>query len=83
MTNKCPTAPNRRYGCGHLCFETEGTLDRLPDEIEMDPAEVRRKQPIPASAMPYGTPPGGLYDSGDRRMALDRAIEWAERSHAR
>jgi 2-furoyl-CoA dehydrogenase large subunit len=78
MTNKSLTGPNRGYACGHLYFETEGMMDRLADTLGLDPVEVRRKNLIPASAMPYRTPTGGLYDSGDYPAALDKALEIAK-----
>ena len=77
MTNKSLTGPNRGYACGHLYFESEGMLDRLADELGMDPAEVRRRNLIPPQAMPYRTPSGGLYDSGDYEACLDQTLELA------
>jgi 2-furoyl-CoA dehydrogenase large subunit len=77
MTNKSLTGPNRGYACGHLYFETEGMLDRLADEIGMDPAEVRRRNLVGPAAMPYRTPSGGLYDSGDYPTAFEKALEMA------
>ncbi len=77
MTNKSLTGPNRGYACGHLYFETEGMVDRLADELGMDPAEVRRRNLIGPGAMPYRTPTGGLYDSGDYPKAFDKALELA------
>jgi 2-furoyl-CoA dehydrogenase large subunit len=78
MTNKSLTGPNRGYACGHLYFETEGMMDRLADTLGMDPAEVRRRNLIPADAFPYRTPTGGLYDSGDYQTAFDKALELAK-----
>ena len=75
MTNKAPTGPYRGYGCGHLYFETERMLDLLAEKLGLDPAEVRRRNLIPADAFPYRTPTGGLYDSGDFEAALDRALD--------
>ncbi|MBI2160861.1 MAG: xanthine dehydrogenase family protein, partial [Candidatus Rokubacteria bacterium] len=83
MTNKCLTGPNRGYACGHLYFETEGMMDRLADKLGLDPVEVRRKNLIPASSMPYRTPTGGLYDSGDYPKALDKALEVAKYAELR
>src|SRR5215468_7697334 len=77
MTNKSLTGPNRGYACGHLYFETEGMMDRLAERLGLDPAEVRRRNLIPADAFPYRTPTGGLYDSGDYPAALDKAVELA------
>jgi 2-furoyl-CoA dehydrogenase large subunit len=83
MTNKSLTGPNRGYACGHLYFETEGMMDRLADTLGMDPAEVRRRNLIPADAFPYRTPTGGLYDSGDYQTAFDKALELAKYAELR
>jgi 2-furoyl-CoA dehydrogenase large subunit len=77
MTNKCPTGPNRGYGCAHLYFEIERLVDMLADKLGMDPAEVRRRNLIQANQFPYRTPTGGLYDSGNYPAALERALEAA------
>jgi 2-furoyl-CoA dehydrogenase large subunit len=77
MTNKSLTGPNRGYACGHLYFETERMMDLLAERLDLDPAEVRRRNLIPADAFPYRTPTGGLYDSGDYVAALDKALEIA------
>jgi 2-furoyl-CoA dehydrogenase large subunit len=75
MTNKSLTGPNRGYACGHLYFETESMMDLLAEKTGLDPVEVRRRNLIPAEALPYRTPTGGLYDSGDYAATLDRALE--------
>ncbi|HMH50615.1 MAG TPA: xanthine dehydrogenase family protein molybdopterin-binding subunit [Candidatus Acidoferrum sp.] len=78
MTNKSLTGPNRGYACGHLYFETESMMDLLAAEVGLDPAEVRRRNLIPADAFPYRTPTGGYYDSGDYAATLDKALEIAK-----
>src|SRR5438309_4556032 len=77
MTNKSLTGPNRGYACGHLYFETEGMMDRLADELGLDPIEIRRRNLIAPEQMPYRTPTGGYYDSGDYPAALDKAVQVA------
>src|SRR5438445_4628672 len=83
MTNKSLTGPNRGYACGHLYFESEGMIDRLADRLGMDPAEVRRRNLIPPGAMPYRTPTGGLYDSGDYPAAFEKGLEIAKYTELR
>src|SRR5919106_245762 len=78
MTNKSLTGPNRGYACGHLYFETERMMDLLAERLGLDPAEVRRRNLLPAAEMPYRTPTGGLYDSGDYARTLDKALETAK-----
>jgi 2-furoyl-CoA dehydrogenase large subunit len=77
MTNKSLTGPNRGYACGHLYFETERMMDLLAEKIGIDPAEVRRRNLIPAGVFPYRTPTGGLYDSGDYPATFAKALELA------
>src|SRR5207245_327032 len=77
MTNKSLTGPNRGYACGHLYFETEGMMDRLAEKLGLDPAEVRRRNLIPPDELPYRTPTGGYYDSGDYPKTLQMALATA------
>ncbi len=78
MTNKCPTGPNRGYGCQQLYFETERIVDLLADRLKMDPADIRRKNLIPKEEFPYTNPTGGIYDAGDYLACLDMALEKAD-----
>jgi 2-furoyl-CoA dehydrogenase large subunit len=78
MTNKSLTGPNRGYACGHLYFETEGMMDRLAEKLGLDPAEIRRRNLLVPEQMPYRTPTGGLYDSGDYPTAFDKALDLAK-----
>src|SRR5881409_675954 len=77
MTNKSLTGPNRGYACGHLYFETEGMMDRLAEKLGLDPAEVRRRNLIPPAELPYRTPTGSYYDSGDYPKTLQMALDMA------
>ncbi|MGH9012265.1 MAG: xanthine dehydrogenase family protein molybdopterin-binding subunit, partial [Acidimicrobiia bacterium] len=45
--------------------------------LGLDPAELLRRNLVPCSAMPYRSPAGGVYDSGDYGACLDRALELA------
>ena len=75
VSNKVPTGPNRGYGCQQVYLETERTLDEAAERLGLDPAEIRRRNLIPAGAFPYETPSGGLYDSGDYPRVLELALE--------
>jgi 2-furoyl-CoA dehydrogenase large subunit len=83
MTNKSLTGPNRGYACGHLYFETERMMDLLAQRLGLDPVELRRRNLIEPPQMPYRTPTGGLYDSGDYPAVLDRAVELARYAELR
>src|SRR5438067_4630218 len=73
-TNTTPVDAYRGAGRPEAALLIERIMDRLADEIGMDPAEVRRKNFIPSDAFPFNTISGITYDSGDYAPALDRAL---------
>ncbi len=72
-TNKVPTGPYRGAGRPEAAYVAERMADLAARELGLDPADIRRRNLIPASAMPYRTALGFTYDSGDYAAALDRA----------
>ena len=77
-TNTTPVDAYRGAGRPEATFAIERGMDRLADEIGMDPAELRRKNFVPSDAFPFTTISGITYDSGDYAPALDRALEMAD-----
>jgi CO/xanthine dehydrogenase Mo-binding subunit len=74
-TNKSPVGPNRGYSrLQHLWF-TERIIDIVANELDLDPVEIRKQNYIRADEMPYETPNGCVYDSGDYSASLDLALE--------
>jgi CO/xanthine dehydrogenase Mo-binding subunit len=74
-TNKSPCGPNRGYSrMQHLWF-TERIIDIVAQELELDPVEIRKRNYIRADEMPYETPNGCVYDSGDYARCLDEALK--------
>jgi len=74
VTNKAPCSPNRGYSrMQHLWF-TERVMDIVAGELGLDPVEVRKRNFIRADEMPYTTPNGCVYDSGDYAGMLDLAL---------
>ncbi len=55
----------------------ERAVDLFAAEIGMDPADVRRRNLLPAFSEPHTTPMGATYDNGDYTVALDAALEAA------
>jgi carbon-monoxide dehydrogenase large subunit len=78
FTNKPPTGAYRGAGGPEAAFCMERTIDLIAKDLELDPAEVRRKNFISADAFPYTTPTGITYDSGDYARGFGRALELAE-----
>src|SRR4029077_1319121 len=75
VTNKAPCSPNRGYSrMQHLWF-TERVIDIVAQGLGLDPVEVRKKNYVKAEEMPYTTPNGCVYDSGDYARMLDIALE--------
>src|SRR5215213_8497951 len=77
LTNRCPTGLNRGFGGPQLYLALEGAMNVAATRLEIDPAELRRRNLIGADAFPYRTPSGGLYDSGDYEACLDHALDLA------
>ncbi|HEX7084409.1 MAG TPA: xanthine dehydrogenase family protein molybdopterin-binding subunit [Gaiellaceae bacterium] len=85
-TNKAPCSPNRGYSrMQHLWF-TERMIDIVAHELDLDPVEVRKRNYVRADEMPYETPNGCVYDSGDYAAMLDMALDlvgWEHREERR
>jgi carbon-monoxide dehydrogenase large subunit len=81
MTNKITCSPVRGAGRPQGCFVMERMMDRIARELGLDRAEVRRRNFIQPSQMPYNIGltfrdgKQAIYDSGDyplsQQMALD------------
>src|SRR5207249_4912667 len=76
-TNKAPGGV--AYRCSFRVTEASYLIERLVEnaavELGVDPAELRARNFIPASAMPYHSATGWVYDSGDYHEALLLALE--------
>ncbi|MFO7250048.1 MAG: xanthine dehydrogenase family protein molybdopterin-binding subunit [Actinomycetes bacterium] len=77
LTNTTPVGAYRGAGRPEATATIERLVDIFAAEIGMDPAEVRRRNLIPADKFPYTTPTGLVYDSGEYVKALDRVLEAA------
>jgi carbon-monoxide dehydrogenase large subunit len=75
VTNKPPVAPYRGIGwtAGHCAREL--LIEHAARELELDPAELRRRNMVEPHEFPYESCTGMLYDSGSFRESLDRALE--------
>jgi 2-furoyl-CoA dehydrogenase large subunit len=74
-TNKAPVSPNRGYSRMQHLWLTERIIDIVAAELGLDPVEVRKRNYVKAEQMPYETPNGCVYDSGDYARSLDIALE--------
>src|ERR1700732_2485752 len=56
LTNTHCTSPYRGAGRPEASYMIERLIDIAADQIDLDPAELRRRNTIPPQAMPYRTP---------------------------
>ncbi len=74
FTTTLPTDAYRGAGRPEACYVLERLADEAARKLGLDRAELRRRNLVPASAMPYKTPIGPTYDCGDFPRILARAI---------
>ncbi len=77
FTNTVPTAPYRGAGRPEANYVLERVVEEASRVTRIDPAKLRRRNLIPASAMPYKTAVGTTFDSGDFAPILDKALALA------
>jgi carbon-monoxide dehydrogenase large subunit len=81
QTNKVPTIPVRGAGYPQAAFAMERLMDRVARELGLDRAEVRRRNLVAASQMPYEKPLKNragapvILDSGDYALCQQKALE--------
>ena len=78
FTNTNPVRPYRGNGRPEMAFVIERMVDLAAAEMRIDPAELRRRNYIPADAMPFKTGLTFTYDSGAFEKNMDLALELAE-----
>jgi 2-furoyl-CoA dehydrogenase large subunit len=74
-TNKAPVSPNRGYSRMQHLWLTERIIDIVASELDLDPVEIRKRNYVKTEQMPYETPNGCVYDSGDYARCLDIALD--------
>ena len=78
FANVASTDPYRGAGRPEATYILERLIDVAATEIGIDRIELRRRNLIPTTAMPFDTPLGLHYDSGDFEKNLDDALRVAD-----
>lgn len=78
FTNTLPTGPYRGAGRPEATYLMERAIDAAADITGIDAAELRRRNLIQPGKIPYTTPFGSTYDSGDFPAAFERALTLAD-----
>jgi carbon-monoxide dehydrogenase large subunit len=76
-THKAPWNGARGFGKESATLMMERVVDLVAQRLRMDPAEVRRRNLIPADAMPYWTAMKHI-DSGEYHAVLEEVLEAAD-----
>jgi carbon-monoxide dehydrogenase large subunit len=74
LTTTTSVAAYRGAGRPEACFAIERLMDTAARVAGLDPAELRRRNLIPADRFPFRTATGQVYDSGNYPEALERAL---------
>ena len=74
FTNTAPVDAYRGAGRPEATYLLERIVDIAATELDMDPAELRRKNLIQPGDFPYQTPVALQYDTGDYEASLDKAL---------
>ena len=82
LTNTVPVSNYRAPGGTPGTYVVERIIDIAAKELGIDPAEIRRRNLIPADAMPYRLPTGGVYDCGEFEAVMDKCLAKADYASA-
>jgi carbon-monoxide dehydrogenase large subunit len=77
-TNMTPTGPYRGAGRPEATYAIERVIDVAARELGLDPIALRRRNLIPASAMPFKTGLVFTYDCGDFARGMEMALALAD-----
>jgi carbon-monoxide dehydrogenase large subunit len=83
FTNKTPTDAYRGAGRPEATYAIERAMDSLARRLELDPAEIRRRNFIAAEKFPYQSVAGLVFDSGSYHANLEKALDKAGYSDLR
>ena len=78
FTNASPLGPYRGAGRPEAIYLIERLMDKTATEMGIDRIELRRRNMIPPTAIPYHAPNSPVYDSGDFEAVMDKALDLAD-----
>jgi carbon-monoxide dehydrogenase large subunit len=79
-TNTTPTGPYRGAGRPEATYAIERVIDVAAREMGIDPIELRRRNLIPPSAMPFKTGLVFTYDCGEFERVMTMALTQSDRA---
>lgn len=78
LTNAAPLGPYRGAGRPEAIYLIESLIDGAARQMGIDRIKLRRRNFISPDAMPYKTPNGPIYDSGEFETIMDKALALAD-----
>ncbi|MEA2741033.1 MAG: aerobic carbon-monoxide dehydrogenase large subunit [Acetobacteraceae bacterium] len=78
LSNTSPTAPYRGAGRPEAIYLIERVIEAAARELGIDPIDLRRRNIIPATKLPYKAPLGPYYDCGEFEKNMDLALQAAD-----
>ncbi len=75
LTNRVPTDPYRGAGRPEATHNIERMIDILAQKIGMDPVAIRQKNFVQPDEFPWTNNFGLIYDSGNYKGTLDKAMD--------
>ena len=78
FTNTVPVDAYRGAGRPESIYMMERLMDKASQQLGVDRVELRRKNFIAATAMPFTTTAGEIYDSGEFERVMDTVTEKAD-----
>ena len=78
FTHTLPVDAYRGAGRPEACYVLERLVEEAAATLGFDRIALRRRNLIAAAEMPYTTPIGPTYDSGDFPRVFDRVLELAD-----
>ncbi|TCK21673.1 xanthine dehydrogenase family protein molybdopterin-binding subunit [Pseudonocardia endophytica] len=83
LTNTTPMGAFRGAGRPEAAAHLERLVDMAAVELDMDPAELRRKNFLDPASFPLTTPVGAAYDVGDYDLPLREALRLVDYQNLR
>ncbi len=80
FSNTNPMRPYRGNGRPEAAYVIERMVDLAAAELGMDSTELRRRNYVPPSAMPFKTGLTFTYDSGEFEKNMDLALDLSDRN---
>jgi aerobic carbon-monoxide dehydrogenase large subunit len=78
LTSTNPVSSYRGAGRPDIAYAVERLVNQAAAELNMDAAELRRRNFIPREAFPYKTPTGSTYENADLHGLLEKAVRLAD-----